>query len=117
LQAAIKNAQANNVHIIGQGVMRADGAKFFIVPSQSVEGMCHVVKLTGAGLACDCYYSSQRGKVCAHRAATYLHLKAQAEAAKKPAPKAQPAPAPSMAARAARALPYTDDKPFSIYKN
>ena len=39
LQAAIKNAQENGVHVLGQGTYTADGARFFIVPSQSVPGM------------------------------------------------------------------------------
>src|SRR5690242_14123900 len=89
LARAIENAQKNNVRVIGQGTMRNDGSKFYICPSQSVEGMCHVVKVAKTGLECDCYYSSQRGKVCAHRAAVYLHLKASPAPAKQTTP-AQP---------------------------
>ncbi len=80
LARAIQNAQANGLHVIGRGIMKADGSPFWLVPSQSVIGMCHVVKKAADGLRCDCFYSAQRGRVCAHRAAVYLHLKAEAEA-------------------------------------
>jgi hypothetical protein len=63
----------------------ATGEQGWLVPSQSVPGMHHVVsRSTSGSLQCDCYYSSQRGKVCAHRACVFLFLKGQ--------PKAPPAP-------------------------
>jgi hypothetical protein len=114
LQRAIEIAQEKGVHVIGHGTMKADGSHFWIVPSQSVEGMCHVVKkASNDTLSCDCYYSAQRGKVCAHRAAVYLALKAAPIAPSKPEMPRQPVK--TMAQRAEEALP-VGPEPFSIYK-
>ncbi len=78
LEAAIARAQAEGLKVFAICKILATGERGWLVPSQSVPGMCHVVSRAANGsLQCDCYYSSQRGKVCAHRACVYLHLKSQ----------------------------------------
>jgi hypothetical protein len=80
------------------------GADFWAVPSdsESLKGLYHIVTRSADGkrLCCECLYSQNKPNgVCVHRAVVYLHLKAQAEAAR---PKAQPAqqPAPTAPAKA-----------------
>jgi hypothetical protein len=126
LQAAIARAQALGLSVYAACTILATGEQGWLVPSQSVPNMCHVVSRAETGLQCDCYASAKLGQVCTHRAVVYLHLKAQAEAARsKPPAKAQPAPArqPTEAeARAAaqrrEAAPLLrSDAPFSIFKS
>jgi hypothetical protein len=142
LNAAIDRAQANNVTVAGAGTF-ADGRRFWLVASQSVQGMHHVVSQHGKSLECDCIYSQMQHKVCVHRAAVYLFLRDQAvQAASEARAAAQPAPAPASqeavetpCATVAKPQPATsaraslsekerretailavDDAPFSIYK-
>jgi hypothetical protein len=90
LNAAIDRAQANNVTVAGAGTL-TNGKPFWIVASQSVPGMMHVVQQTGKSLQCDCF-ASQNGKVCVHRAATYLYLTGKAKEAVEAARKVATAP-------------------------
>jgi hypothetical protein len=85
LAKAIERAQAEGLKVYATCKILATGEQGWLVPSQSVPGMMHVISRSASGsLACDCYYSSQQHKVCAHRACVFLFLKGQ--------PKAQPAP-------------------------
>jgi hypothetical protein len=81
LAAAIKRAKESNITVAGSGTL-ADGRRFWIVASQSVEGMHHVVSEHGKHLECDCFYDRMQHKICAHRAAVFLHLQAVAATAK-----------------------------------
>jgi hypothetical protein len=87
LDAAIKRAQDEGLKVFATCKILATGEQGWLVPSQSVPGMHHVVSRTASGsLQCDCFYSAQRGKVCAHRACVFLFLKEQ----NKNTPQAQP---------------------------
>ncbi len=79
LAAAIDRAQASNVTVAGAGTL-ANNKPFWIVPSQSVVGMHHVVTQVGKSLQCDCF-AAQNGRVCVHRAAVYLYLTSKAKEA------------------------------------
>ncbi len=74
LSKAIDRAQADKITVAGEGKL-VDGRRFWLVASQSVQGMHHVVTQQGKSLACDCIYSTMHGKVCVHRAAVYLSLR------------------------------------------
>ncbi len=80
LASAIDRAERDHITVAGSGTL-ADGRKFWLVASQSVQGMHHVVTQHGKSLQCDCIYSQMQHKVCVHRAAAYLFLRAAAIAA------------------------------------
>jgi hypothetical protein len=121
LKTQIARVEKLGLRVVGHGTLKADGTRFWIVPSTSekLKNMHHVVRQTGKGLVCDCYACTESGLICPHRATVYLELKRQAEAAKA-TPAAQPTqsapkPQPTMAQRAAAALP-ADPGEFSIYR-
>lgn len=95
LQAAITRVQkgleeGRDYRVCAHGKRLDTGETFYCVPSDSekLRGLWHVVTVTKTGLDCDCFYSREKHKVCAHRATVYLFLqaKAAAEKAAKPAP-------------------------------
>jgi hypothetical protein len=118
LQAAIARAQALGLKVYATCKILATGAQGWLVPSQSVPGMCHVVSRAETGLQCDCYASAKLGQVCTHRAVVYLHLKAQAEAARPSAPAPAACPVqPTEAERREAAPLYRSTEDFSIFKS
>ncbi len=82
LACAIEKAQAEGIHILGEGRMKRDNSRFFLVASSDYEqtNKAYVVHLFKHRLSCHCE-AGQRGIVCKHRAAVYLHLKEVLETA------------------------------------
>ena len=74
LDEAIERATAHGVEVCGQGRMRANNERVYVVPSQRDQTHWHLVRLVGGRrLVCDCE-ASQRGRICVHRAAVHMHL-------------------------------------------
>src|SRR5260221_9591365 len=77
-EAAIGRATAPGVEVCGQGRMKANNERVYVVPSQRDQTHWHLVRLVGGRrLVCDCA-ASQRGRICVHRAAVHMHLVVQA---------------------------------------
>src|SRR5258708_13217646 len=96
LDEAIERATAHGVEVCGQGRMKANNERVYVVPSQRDQTHWHLVRLVGGRrLVCDCA-ASQRGRICVHRAPVHIHLVLQAagrEAAAEPlTPPLQPEP-------------------------
>jgi hypothetical protein len=79
LKKAIQRAQENGVKVAMVGKILATGQPCYLVPSQTLEGMHHVVSRAPDGsLQCDCLFYREKHGVCAHRAAAFLFLQDQA---------------------------------------
>ena len=77
LERAIERATDHAIIVIAQGRMKQDNSRFYLTNSHSTPGGVHVVRQYGQRLSCDCA-ASQHGKICSHRAATYMHLQVAA---------------------------------------
>src|SRR5260370_28434752 len=74
LDEAIERATAHGVEVCGQGRMKANNERVYVVPSQRDQTRWHLVRLVGGRrLVCDCE-AAQHGRICVHRAAVHMHL-------------------------------------------
>lgn len=77
-EAAIDRATRAGLQVVGVGRFKADGRRFYLVPSQREPLRNHVVRLVGHSLVCDCQ-AAAHGQICAHRASVHMYLTVAAE--------------------------------------
>lgn len=86
LERAIAKCGELGIEPVGQGHLKSNDKRFFLVPSQADPDRCHVVLVDRSRLVCDCT-AALFGHICCHRAAVHCFLvveasKAEAQAAK-----------------------------------